>query len=71
MKKANSKSFEFDVRSIKSIIYTTIYMIAVFYTTNIDVINWIIQKYMDEDLFAVFVLAASYAAKKFITDYSK
>ena len=71
MKKQNSKSWEFDIRSIKSIAYTTLFIIFTFYASNTEVINEIIQKYMNEDMFKITILILAYASKKYLTNYSK
>ena len=71
MKKENSKSLEMDWRSIKSIIEKAFAMIVVFYATNTEAINTILQKYMNPDIFAIVVLILAYIVRKYVTDYSK
>lgn len=71
MKQEWSKSLEFDKRSIKSIMYTALFMIVTFYTTNTEAINGIIEKYISEDVFTLTILILAYASKKYLTNYSK
>jgi len=71
MKLTWSKSFELDLKWLTDIAIALFVWLLSVYSTNTDLFNEILAKYIDKDLFTVITVVLAYAVKKYLKDYSK
>jgi len=71
MKNQWSKAFQMDKRNFRSIWVQCLFWALAIYAANTDIINWIIQDYVQKDVAAVIIMILAYSVRKWATDYSK